>query len=97
MSNSALNWVPEGACTTVGGRSFHAATTRSEKKFCLMNVSSEATILQGKHVKHQGKSFLVYGFNAGRYFLHGSLNTINVGYVLTSWVENWVGKVRKSV
>ncbi|KER27756.1 hypothetical protein T265_05246 [Opisthorchis viverrini] len=38
MSNSALNWVREGACTTVGGRSFHAATARNEKKFCLTDV-----------------------------------------------------------
>ncbi|KER33024.1 hypothetical protein T265_01104 [Opisthorchis viverrini] len=76
MSNCALNWVLKRACTTVGGRLFHAATTQNEKQFCLVNVCALSL-----------KIFLlcprrVFAWStAGNHSRGGPLDTLNEGDV----------------
>ncbi|KAG5445754.1 NME NM23 member 5 [Clonorchis sinensis] len=96
VSNSVLNWVLEGAWTTVGGRSSHAAIIRNEKKFCLMKVRalslkiflpcprrvlSEATILQEKWVKRRDTRFVVHGIEADSHFRNRLPDALNESYV----------------
>ncbi|KAG5449184.1 hypothetical protein CSKR_104713 [Clonorchis sinensis] len=95
VSNSALNWVLEGAWTTVKGRLSHAATSLSEKKFCLVNVWALSLQIflpcprcplggddtPGKAVKHRKTRVVVHEFDAGNHFPNGSFDTPNECYV----------------